>query len=66
MTTPRNGTRGTYDTGNTRDEFTVIRVEGNLCWAAYDKHPGDPQPFIWRFREGLNKFHHWPGKEISA
>lgn len=38
----------------------VLRVEGNLCWVAYDDG-SEPAPFIWRFRDGLNALHDWPG-----
>lgn len=34
----------------------VTRVEGDLCW-----HSGEDL-FIWRFRDGLNALHDWPGK----
>lgn len=39
----------------------VAAVEGNLCWTRYDGKD-DSQPFIWRFWDGLNKLHSWPGK----
>jgi hypothetical protein len=39
---------------------TAIRIEGNLCWADYGN--GDISPFIWRFQDGLNTVHDWPGK----
>ena len=32
---------------------TVLRVEGNLCWIQPDD--GEAAPFIWRFKDGLNK-----------
>jgi hypothetical protein len=38
----------------------VTRVEGNLCWRSYPD--GESLPFIWRFRDGLNTMHDWPGK----
>lgn len=38
---------------------TVTRVEGNLCFHS-GSHDG---PFIWRFHDGLNALHSWPGKD---
>lgn len=38
---------------------TVTRVEGNLCFHT-GSHDG---PFIWRFHDGLNALHSWPGKD---
>lgn len=38
----------------------VLRLEGNLCWCDYAEH--GPLPFIWRFSDGLNALHDWPGK----
>lgn len=39
----------------------VTTVEGNLCW-----HDGDlTGPFIWKFKDGLNALHTWPGKDES-
>ena len=38
---------------------TVQAVEGNLCWVDYLT---GTNPFIWRFREGLNSLHDWPTK----
>lgn len=61
MGTPRVGTRGTYQSmhGNVVG-FTVKSIEGNLCYADYDN--GTRGPFIWRFSDGLNALHDWPGK----
>lgn len=61
MCAPRKGSTGAYLSmhGNTVG-FTVLEVEGNLCWAEYDN--GSKGPFIWRFRDGLNNLHDWPGK----
>ena len=42
---------------------TVTRVEGNLCWRSYPD--GESLPFIWRFKDGLNTLHDWPGKEST-
>lgn len=42
---------------------TVTSVEGNLCWRTYPD--GERLPFIWRFRDGLNMLHSWPGKDES-
>lgn len=39
----------------------VTRVEGNLCWRTYPD--GESLPFIWRFKDGLNNLHSWPGKD---
>lgn len=38
--------------------FTVMRVDGNLCWIHEDGKPDEPRyasPFIWQFTEGLNR-----------
>ena len=32
--------------------FKVVSVVGNLCWISYPD--GAIEPFIWRFRDGLN------------
>ena len=40
----------------------VIRVEGNLCWVDYKE---GPNPFIWRFKDGLNQLHTWPSKNFT-
>jgi hypothetical protein len=64
MSAPRKGDRGTSKLldGQTTG-FTVSSVEGNLCFAVYDHQPGEKaQPFIWRFTDGLNTDHDWPGK----
>lgn len=50
---PRLGSPVTY---NGRAVGNVTAVEGNLCW-----HSGGDL-FIWRFRDGLNALHDWPGK----
>ena len=39
----------------------IVRVEGNLCWAKYDGQD-EVLPFIWAFKDGLNKLHDWPTK----
>jgi hypothetical protein len=62
MNAPRKGSIGTYDSGTKQDQFTVVSVEGNLCWAIYASDPATTLPFIWRFKDGLNIFHHWDGK----
>lgn len=41
----------------------VTKVEGNLCWRTYPD--GERLPFIWRFHDGLNPLHSWPGKDES-
>jgi hypothetical protein len=38
----------------------VIAVEGNLCWVKYGG--AEPQPFIWRVKDGLNNSYDWPTK----
>lgn len=36
-----------------RGPYQALRVEGDLCWI---KREGEEAaPFIWRFRDGLNK-----------
>jgi len=55
---------GTYKSPAYGDvNFTVVSVEKNLCYAKYD-HPSlpDVEPFIWRFKDGLNNLHFWDGK----
>lgn len=32
---------------------TVRSIEGNLCWMDFDD--GTVNPFIWNFRDGMNK-----------
>lgn len=54
---PRKGSRITY---KGREVGTVDHLDGNLCWVNYDD--GTRNPFIWRFRDGLNAMHDWPGK----
>lgn len=39
----------------------VTSVSGNLCWRSYPD--GESLPFIWRFHDGLNNLHSWPGKD---
>jgi len=58
MNSPRPGDRITYKGHETG---TVIRTEGNLCWMSFDSG-ADSAPFIWRFKDGLNTLHDWPGK----
>lgn len=58
---PRKGQRITYQG---REVGTVDHVDGNLCWVKYDD--GTANPFIWRFRDGLNALHDWPGKVGGA
>lgn len=71
LTPPRKGQRGTYYSPVEKREigFTVLRVEGPYCYVLYDevsdKLPA-PSMFIWRFKDGPNLFHHWPGKEEAA
>ena len=63
---PRAGTRGEYRAGDDAFGFEVVRVEDSLCWARYDTDSSIVQPFIWRFKDGLNCYHDWPGKAPSA
>lgn len=58
---PRAGQDVTY---SGRIAGKVVRVEGNLCWTAYDF--GETLPFIWCFVEGLNTLHDWPTKSDAA
>lgn len=63
MSKPKAGTRGVAQSiDGSNIGFTVKSVDGNLCWAVYDNDPGVSNPFIWRFRDGLNTMHDWPGK----
>ena len=64
MAAPRKGTRGAYQSLSGEGVgFSVSSVEGNLCYAVYDTAPDEkPAPFIWRFDDGLNSLHDWPGK----
>lgn len=39
-------------------------LEGNLCFVDYGDG-GEPVPFIWKFRDGLNNLHDWPNKPDS-
>lgn len=40
--------------GELKYHATVLRTENNLCWIKPDDG-SDMVPFIWRFKEGLNK-----------
>lgn len=61
MSAPRSGDTITYTKPSGPAILAkAIRVEGNLCWTDYGD--GEPQPFIWRFKDGLNTMHSWPGK----
>lgn len=63
MNAPKAGMRGTYlSIDGYTVGFTVSSVDGNLCWSTYDNSPEITQPFIWRFKDGLNTRHEWPGK----
>jgi hypothetical protein len=58
---PRVGSRGSYQfSPDSIIGFTVTEIEGNLCYCDYDN--GRKGPFIWRFKDGLNNLHDWPGK----
>lgn len=46
---PRRGQRVTFPSGHAGE---VLRIEDNLCWVKWDD--GTSDPFIWRFRDGLN------------
>ena len=62
FTPPRSGDTITYTRRDgTKATATALRVEDNLCWADYGEH-GGIAPFIWRFKDGLNTVHEWPGK----
>lgn len=62
---PRKGTKGIYHSHEHGDvEFVVDHVDGGLCFARYANDPEVTQSFIWRFKDGLNSLHDWPGKEI--
>jgi hypothetical protein len=56
-TPPRKGQRITYKGA---EVGTAERLDGNLCYVKYDD--GSTNPFIWRFHDGLNAMHDWPGK----
>ena len=59
---PKKGTKGTYTAHDgTQVAFEVVSVEGNLCYAKYENDPA-AAPFIWKFKDGLNAMHDWPGK----
>ena len=59
---PRSGAKGIYrEPGRPDLPFRVVRVEGDLCYARYGDDE-EAQPFIWRFKDGFNKLHSWPGK----
>lgn len=55
---PRIGDRITY---RGKPHGTVSSVEGALCYVAFDVG-GQNAPFIWCFRDGLNKLHNWPSR----
>jgi hypothetical protein len=46
---PRPGERVVWPSGH---GGKVLRIEGNLCWVEFDD--GTRDPFIWRFKDGLN------------
>jgi hypothetical protein len=48
------------------DQFTVVGVEGNICYARYDSNPDEVSCFIWRFRDGLNRLHYWDGRDTNG
>jgi len=51
---PRPGQRIAWNMdGVLRFHCVVLRVEGNLCWCEWPN--GTRDPFIWRFKDGLNK-----------
>jgi|GEM_PF-3417679 hypothetical protein len=63
---PRAGHEVTYKSGSGRlIKAIVVKVEGNLCWVKYDGKD-EAQPFIWRFKEGLNTLHDWPTKHTAG
>lgn len=39
--------------GELKHHGTVRSLDGNLCWLDHDD--GKVGPFIWRFKDGLNK-----------
>ena len=71
---PRKNTRGDYYAFHGRgltaqpvDQFTVVSVEGNICYARYDRNPEIVSSFIWRFNEhGLNHLHYWSGRDVCG
>jgi hypothetical protein len=68
---PKVGTKGVYRPLTLRGpsdgramEFTVNRVEGNLCYCTYHLPDFDQDSvFIWWFKDGPNILHDWEGKE---
>lgn len=65
MGAPRSGDTITYTRlDGTTCTARAVRVEGNLCWTDYGN--GDVEPFIWRFHDGLNTLHDWPGKATQS
>lgn len=70
---PKAGTRGDVyafeGNGLTQtpvDKFTVKGVEGDICYAVYDKNPEIVSSFIWRFKDGLNRLHYWSGRDMNG
>ena len=60
---PRKGAKGFYEStmcGIQRMDFVVVSVEGEICTALYD---GKVDTFLWCFHSGLNRLHHWEGKQ---
>jgi|KBSMisStandDraft_5_1062788.scaffolds.fasta_scaffold1117752_2 hypothetical protein len=43
----------------------VTEVSGGICYYLPDGHEATTS-FIWCFKEGLNKLHFWPAKDILA
>jgi len=71
--TPRKNTRGDVyafeAAGLTQypvDQFTVVGVEGNICYARYDRNPDVVSVFIWQFKDGLNRLHFWSGRDTGG
>lgn len=50
---PRIGEKLAYDSGTTRDTFTVKRFENNIMYVT--RSDGSETLIIWRFHDGLNK-----------
>ena len=48
------------------DSFTVVGVEGSICYAIYDKKPEVTSCFIWKFKDGLNRLHFWDGRDVCG
>jgi hypothetical protein len=49
-----------------KEAGVCVRVEGNLCWTQYHDSENGINPFIWRFKDGLNTMHDWPNKHKAA